>query len=281
MRRRVHFLAAALLPAGLLLPQSCAGWVGDGESDFQDRQPCTLEADCPDGWTCFDEECAKVCNVAVDCPAADQACDNGVCTPVANPACRAAADCPASGDCHDDDVPVTCVGGKCRYELRPVGWPCDDGDPCTEDDRCGADARCAGVAKLCDNPRANECTNGDTALVTYPSIGACEPSTGDCQYIPLASPCTDCAATCLGLCAGVICEETHGGCQGNVCTNGPCAGSGTCVPTDPATCSYERAADGTPCDPAGGPAGSLAGKCIDGRCGECASAADCTDPPTA
>jgi hypothetical protein len=102
MRRCELLLAAALTCPGLLLQQGCAG-NGDDQSAFEDRQPCTLEVDCPDGWTCFDEECAKVCNVSADCPAGDQACDNGVCTPVSSPACRAAADCPAPGECHDDD----------------------------------------------------------------------------------------------------------------------------------------------------------------------------------
>ena len=164
--------------------------------------------------------------------------------------CKKDADCAkqVEGQC----ITATCVNKRCKFEERPDGTVCDDGEEMTREDACNA-GECVGA------PMVRECTD---------EPGPCEekqtdPVTGDCSIVPKPNGtacddgdlCTQIDECSQGLCAGtqpVSCSAMD-----------DCHSPGTC---DPATgeCSNPEKPDGTACDD--GSVCTDSDQCIGGGC---------------
>jgi hypothetical protein len=75
---------------------------------------------------------------------------------------------------------------------------------------------------VCDQPPANTCSGSD--VVSYSSIGTCQPSTGQCIYSSTMTPCPN--------------GCSNGQCSSSMCPTGeiPCSGVCTDVSSDPNNC---------------------------------------------
>jgi MYXO-CTERM domain-containing protein len=129
------------------------------------------------------------------------------------------------------------------YTCTP-GMACDDGDPCTTNDVCDASYNCAGTPVVCK------------AMDACHTAGTCEPTTGTCSN-PTAPD-------------GATCDD------GDACTQTDKCMSGTCVGSNPVTCSAAPVCQmANPCDPMTGtctytpePDGTMCsgGTCRNGTC---------------
>ena len=155
---------------------------------------CDDQSVCTSGDHCEDGECV---GVEVDCSFAGDACNVGVCDPVA---------------------------GTCGQAPAFDGEPCDDLNPCTEADSCSEGA-CGGAALDC------------SFLDQDCKVGACNPVTGGCvlQPAPGGTGCDDNdACTELDVCAGSTCVGSPVDCTlpGGSCFTGSCdPGQGGCIQT--------------------------------------------------
>ena len=180
------------------------------------------------------------------------ACQTGVCVPTGP------AVCGDDGDACTEDICDPLTGG-CGV-LRPLGFPCDDGDACTTVDTCDAGACVGSVPVQCASD-GDPCTNA-----------ACDSATGACQQLQLTgnvcddlNPCTTTDVCDAGICVGsglVTCTD-----DGNVCTTDICnPKSGGCgVPV----------IDGTDCDD--GDACTAYDECGAGTCGGAAGVELCAN----
>ncbi len=196
-----------------------------------DQDPCTFDTicddgrcvgttvECDDGDPCTLGECDSSSGDCVYPPAPDSTpcddgdpctlddeCRDGVCVGGATPACEPDGDPCTKVECDPET-------GACSYPPTPDGTPCDDGNLCTQVDVC-IDGVCVGSDLI-------ECDDGDPC-----TVGECEPSTGECIFLPghdgaaceAPSPCR------LGVCSGGNCvdgAEVH--CDdGNQCTDSHC-----------------------------------------------------------
>jgi hypothetical protein len=241
--------AVALLTAG------CEG------EPLYDGRFCTVEAPCPDGFSCGLGVCHRLCSVNEDCVLEGEVCVSGLCTglsagdggttggldgganvadtgtPDANPAeCAQAGDCDSPGPC-EEAAGATCDRGTCVYRRLE-----------------------------CVDPPAAECVDGDALFQSYSDIGVCNEATNACEYTSMGVPCADCVATCLEPCAAVTCDDNNGGCR----TSGFCMPG---LPGEQPTCMYEDADEGTECTKDDG----TPGVCSAGECVQCTEAADCDD----
>jgi slime mold repeat-containing protein len=225
---------------------------------------CQDAGDCEDFNECTTDACnVGVCeNIAVangtGCDDSDMCtqtdtCQAGVCAG-SNPVI-----CTASDQCHNAGIcnPGT---GVCSDPVKPNGSPCDDSDECTQTDTCQTGS-CQGADPVI-------CTASDQCH----GVGTCNPGTGVCSDPPLANgtPCNDgnlCTQTdtCQsGSCSGsnpVICtasDQCHevgtcnpgtgicsdpprpdgSGCNdGDLCTQTDTCQSGSCIGSNPITCT--------------------------------------------
>ncbi|MFH1807789.1 MAG: hypothetical protein ABIJ09_03535 [Pseudomonadota bacterium] len=252
----------SLLATALILTTACPKEPVAAEGACQDSSQC------PEGYLCADRTCAKACNRNLDCPRQDQACTNGACLRVPDPACAGDSDCTTPNDCQLADG-AACRAGSCVYASQLEGEDCDDEDLCTVADACDGDGHCVGRRKECTTRPAAECVAGDSVYRSYADRGVCLPASGECSYAPVDVECRQCATTCLIQCEDLRCDQYNGGCRFN----------GRCLPGATATCEFELADNGTLCDLASEPAGSQGGRCAAGECVGCSQASDCTEPP--
>src|SRR6266480_7805373 len=125
-------------------------------------------------------------------------------TPTPTPNLCANVTCTASDQCHDVG---TCdpQSGMCSNPQKANGSACNDGDACTQSDTCQS-GTCVG-----SNPVT--CTASDQCH----DAGTCDPSTGTCSNPQKAN--------------GTSCND------GNACTQTDSCQSGTCVGSNPVTCT--------------------------------------------
>jgi len=143
----------------------------DSETD-EDVVDCDDDNCCTDDY-CFDSNCINDPISGIPCDDGDpctieDVCVDGECigTPI---------------DCNDDNYCTEdiCIEGECFNIPVPNGQPCDDDNECTVNDVC-ENGECIGTPIDCNDD--NECT-----------IDNCNPSTGECVYIPVPNgqPCDD------------------------------------------------------------------------------------------
>ncbi|GEM_PF-380356 len=192
---------------------------------------------CEDGNPCTKESCdmAKGCSSTVDdgapcddenpCTVGDK-CQAGKCGSGGAKGCTSTESC--------IEAKCNLVTGKCKYQVKQAGLPCDDGTACTKEDAC-VDGVCKGKVKSCDDK--NACTDD-----------SCSPQKG-CLYKDNTAPCNDDdACTLTDLCAGGACKgkalDPKVTCKdGNVCTDDTCDKKLGCRnPNNGAKCD-----DGNPC----------------------------------
>jgi hypothetical protein len=86
-------------------------------SDTDERvpggQPCAQDDQCEDGWVCYREVCRQGCSDHREC-AKTEACEPGVCLPVANYECDEDADCNEPTGC-GSIFDAECYAGECHY----------------------------------------------------------------------------------------------------------------------------------------------------------------------
>ena len=217
--------------------------------------------DCRDGNVCTDDSCDPSTGCVND-PNTAPCNDNDACTTVdacVDKECVGSVppNCDDQNPCTDD----ACVApGGCVSTNNAV--PCSDDDPCTENDTCAGGSCVPGPDKDCND--LNGCTD-DTCNVT----------TGECEYVDNADPCSD-----GDLCTeGDICFQ--GECQpgspktcndGLFCTDDSCAPNGECVHTprdqpEPCCDTNEQCADTDEC--------TVNERCVDHAC--LSDQRDCTD----
>ena len=121
--------------------------------------------------------------------------------------------------CDFGGLPGVCAVGICEDAMLCSGVACNDGNPCTDD-------ACDPMDGMCDFTTTTDGTSCD--LMGLP--GTCD------------------AGTCLGLCTGVLCDDS------NECT------SDACDPSD-GTCDYTPVSNGLACTSEGSP-----GLCYEGAC---------------
>jgi len=238
---------------------------------------------------CTDGVCAGVDHcIGVTCTASDQChtvgtCDHatGTCS---NPAKTNGTPC---DDNNANTVSDVCTGGVCAGVDHCIGVTCTASDQCHTAGTCDhATGACSNPAKTngtsCDDNNANTvadvCTDGVCAGVDHcigvtctasdqcHTVGTCDHATGTCSNpdAPNNTPCNDGNASTVG----------------DVCTNGICAGTDSCIGVscialdqchvagscDHATgaCSNPDAPNNTPCND--GNPNTLGDVCTNGTC---------------
>ena len=260
-RRRTATLAITLAAIGGGVLVGVGGCTGA-------QSGCITQNDCPDRQVCQSGSCVTPCWSDDDCTGAVDTCQNGTCAPTLNPTCTNDSDCTHPDTCQKA-AGALCRGGSCRYKFQPAHAPCSTPNACAASEECDGSGQCVVTPIPCDQPPDNFCTPDDATYRSYNSPGTCDPRTGTCDYSFSDRACPGCATNCLRLCNGVSCVPLAGSCQG----------SGACVPTNPVTCAYTPAVDGTRCDLSGTAAGSNSGVCAQGNCVSCLTAAECKSPP--
>jgi hypothetical protein len=200
------------------------------DTDACEVVPKADSTPCEDGDACTSEtgvaqspdHCeAGVCvGIPVDCSAADDQCNDGVCDP---------------------------SDGACVAEPKADSTPCEDGDACTSE---------TGAAQTPDHCEAGVCTGVPvdcSALDDQCNVGTCDPSDGACFPDPVAdsTPCED-GDACT---SETGTQQTPDHCEAGVCVGVPvdCSAAddqcnvGTCDPSDGA-CFPDPVADSTPCE---------------------------------
>jgi hypothetical protein len=175
---------------------------------------------------------------------------------------------PGAAEACSEQVDFDCDGVKGCKDSDCQDKACDDGNACTLNERCGPNAQCVSTVTMqCNSPPSTAC---------HESQGTCNPSTGQCEYVPRPAntPCNDnnpctqndrCGPTAQ--CAGSTvqcnsppntacyestgqCDSTSGQCvytrrasnvscdDGNACTgNDKCDNSGQCAGTPLPPCT--------------------------------------------
>jgi hypothetical protein len=152
--------------------------------------------------------------------------------PAGAQSCAGPSDCP---DTADPCVKRTCDGGCCGTANATDGTACDDSNKCTQTDAC--------QSGQCQRTSPVTCAALDVCHV----VGVCVPATGMCSN-PIAADSTACND-------GSACTQTDT-CQAGTCvgTNpvtctalDVCHVAGTCAPAT-GVCSNPSATDGKACD---------------------------------
>ena len=205
-------------PDGLVCQQ---GWC---------RTACVTSADCPDGFQCISGACLISCTGDNDCPAG-QTCQKGFCAPTP----------PADGGDGDGDggPPPQCVDndGDGHGENCQLGADCDDNDPTSYQgalERCadGKDNDCDGQTDEadcgCQPGTSSACYEGPPASN---GVGRCRPGIAVCQPDKTFGP-------CLGQMLPADSEECNGiddDCDGDT-DEGLLNACGTCGDVPPEQC---------------------------------------------
>jgi len=204
------------------------------DSLCNDFVPCTLNicdptqgcvytpsvSACDDGIACTEDHC----DVTDGCSheAKDLACDDGV--PCTLDTCDFGLGCfhtPNSAQCSDGN-PCTqdlCKGAQgCAYEFNNSS--CDDANPCTQGDTCSEGTCQGGAPKPC--PTGNPC-----------KAGTCEPTTGQCEFSPLAN--------------GTTCEDGDACTNPDTCSEGLCSAGPVDICDDGLACTIDSCAPDQGC----------------------------------
>jgi hypothetical protein len=184
------WVAPSLAAIGLF---ACPIPTGTGVAD---GQPCEPADECESGSSCFDGICRQVCNGHRYCAKAE-ACESGVCLPVADFECDEDADCTEPSAC-ESILDAICYAGECHYHALAQGLPCEDENACTSNDQCDSAGTCSGEATVCDDPPDDSCLLDGSVFRDYVSSGVCNPTNGWCEYAFQDRGCTDCEHQCLG-----------------------------------------------------------------------------------
>lgn len=234
-----------------------AGSLGCLEAPTYEGLACDEARPCPQGSACIDGTCRRPCTRNADC-FFGESCSAGSCVADVSSAEQDAGNAPldAGEPAPDAAVVVECMSpsdctspGACTVA---AGATCDDGT-------------CRYPEVECTTPPEPQCVDGDAIFRRW-GAGACNPSTGTCEYTSIDQACANCTVTCLEPCAQLTCPEQSGGCL----TNGLCQPG---APGTPATCAYEEASIGKACTQPSG----AAGFCSAGDCVECTDETHCDD----
>jgi uncharacterized repeat protein (TIGR01451 family) len=228
---------------------------------------------CFDGNDCTVDDCDPLLFCVFPATASGSACDDFLgCTN--GDLCDGAGTCVGVSVCDDlqpctDDFADEFNNCFCEHFVSFPGTLCSDGNPCTTGTTCdgfgGAVANCTGGSPtICDDGDACTTDSCDTVLgcVTTPVIcddgnacnGAetCNSATGCVAGTPVVCTASDqchVAGTCdtgTGLCSnpnaanGTTCDDGNGATNGDVCTDGVCAGSFCTSLDDPKNRSYYK-----------------------------------------
>ena len=265
-----------------------------------DKNPCTLDGCDPAKGCVATDDDGKPCDDENPCTVGD-ACQGGGCSAGQSKVCSSEDPCVvAKCDLTRD--------GKCVYNAKAAGAPCDDGDGCTVDATC-VSGNCTGKPANCDDQNActsdsctkaigcqhapandgaacndgNGCTQGGGCQGGVCKAGTpvscddadpcttdtCDSQSGKCAHVPNSQPCDDGnACTQSDTCAGGACVG-----QGKSCDdNNPCTDD-SC---DPATKVCKNIANSKPCDDAN--ACTQGDVCKAGACSPGAGACNNGDP---
>jgi cysteine-rich repeat protein len=253
-----------LLPALLV-----GGCTLDLENDFCGGDPCQCETDgdCGEGARCVNNFCDTFGACGDETVTPPEECDNGAANgPSApcTPACRlnrcgdgyqltTSEPCDDGNDTNGDGCDTNCTLSACGNGVQAPGEACDDGNLTNGD---GCDANCT----------LTQCASqgGCFALDNDCADGVCNPTTGQCEVVPLNE-----GGVCNG---GDLCQG------GGTCNDGACVGAvatdcsslstdcvqGVCDP-DTVACVAENVNDGGTCDD-GNPC-TTGSTCLAGVCG--------------
>ncbi len=212
---------------------------------------------CDDGNDCTKEVCTKTkgCTKSEDDGAPCD--DENPCT-VGDTCSKGKCDAGGAKECtsNEECVEAKCslISGKCKFQTKLDGLPCDDGTACTTGDACTTGV-CVGKVKSCDDK--NACTDD-----------ACSPKDG-CTYKANSAPCDDddaCTSTDLckdSKCVGTALQPAVDCKDGNACTDDKCDKKLGCInPTNGAGCD-----DGNPC--------TEGDACKSGKCQSGSNACEC------
>ncbi len=232
--------------------------------DCDDDNPCTADS-CVNG-ACVNAELNGVsCNDGNECTINDT-CANGVCQGSGNPNC-----CLDNDDCDDGNQCTidTCnlQTGQCSSAAANNGFACNaDNNGCTAGDQCtngacvaGTPVSCAGQGDDCNSAVCDSTGVQSFKCVLIPLQAGTECEDG--QFCTGDDAC-DGNGTCVGGdpidcqevsggCIEGVCNEDTDQCEGdpvangtpcnaddNGCTFGDQCTDGSCVPGDPADCSW-------------------------------------------
>jgi hypothetical protein len=228
---------------------------------------CDDDDRCTEGDHCAGGACVGV-PIDLDCSGLTSACTQGACDPgtgecvallrddgvscVDGDLCTSGDQClsgvcvgaPVALDCGDLDG-VCAVGrcdpttGACAAAPDEIGAACDDGNPCTVDGACAL----VEDALICVSAE-RDCAELDDDC----NLGVCDPETGACEAVPIASE------------EPLACEDGDLCTTGDVCIDGACEGAavdcsvldvgcerGRCDPTT-GGCEAEPRPEGSDCD---------------------------------
>ena len=203
---------------------------------------CTVDNDCPAGFTCQLDECPLLspCAPDTDCPQPPPCVGSCVPAPID---CRDSLTCPAGMECRVyctgacapgsecntdpcmgvcEPVQTTCAsdndcpaGFVCQLEACPMLSPCAPGSECPPQPPC--DAVCVPAPQKCWSDA--DCPSGTVCQFSQDE---------ECPYMCNGdSPCPPCPAN------GGICEPLQTGCQGDIdCPSGMVCET-SCLPCDP------------------------------------------------
>mmetsp|Transcript_20644 Transcript_20644/g.57865 ORF Transcript_20644/g.57865 Transcript_20644/m.57865 type:complete len:622 (-) Transcript_20644:117-1982(-) len=187
-------------------------------------------------------------------------CPVNICT-VRKVSCPNDDTCKTAGSCAPSD-------GKCYYNVKENGEPCDDGLHYTHDDTC-LEGTCHGIVDVCMRDEVVCLTDNPCLNTTARLPRGCDPPTGHCIFdrLPEGTPCT---SPSWGLTAGRCVEGLCRRHTVDLCANKTCDGDpGQCL--GPAECDAYTGqcrgaprAEGTPCDD--GRADTRRDRCVEGRC---------------
>jgi cysteine-rich repeat protein len=243
---------------------------------------CTVDGDCPGGYTCASattvegkntKQCKKLPEPdgSLQCPCDVRAVEQGLATSCAAKAAQGT--CPGTRVCSSTGL-SNCTAAQAGVEqcngvdddcngLTDDGL-CDDKNPCTDDGCDGKTGACKNTANVLPCTDGNACTDKDTC-----QNGQCAGVAADCDD---KNPCT--SDTCDGQQGCQHALADNGACDdGNACTIGDLCLGGQCLAGKAKDCGDDNACTVDLCDSA---TGTCAHKALDGQ--PCTDGNACTDP---
>lgn len=221
-------------------------------SACDDGNACTGSDACDGGGHCLSGTPVVTCNPCLRCNPATGVCEPdpaqiGLACPSGPNHCFGAYVCSPAGSCVGIN-PVTCGpadqchepgvcdpgSGACVYPDKAEGTPCSDGNLCTTFDHCSAGVCVSSGEIACPTNQTDPCRSTD---------GFCNPSTGDCEYAPVAYG-VSCSTPANFPCTGSICDGNGTCLAGPYLCDGECQScsfaENICFNTDGAFCHSDK-----------------------------------------